>query len=122
MPLSDREQQILQDIERQLVEQDPKFARDVTAGTQAGTFRSIRAGLALFVVGLGVLLAFFFHPLVLIGVGAFLLMVSGATISYQNLKKAGADKVKDLRRQASLSGLVGRFEGRLRDIRKRDDN
>ena len=122
MPLSDREQQILQDIERQLAEQDPKFARDVTGGTQQSVFRNIRAGLALFVVGLGFLIAFFFHPLVLIGVGAFLLMVSGATIAYQNLKKAGAEKVKDLRQQASFSGLVGRFEDRLRDMRKRDDD
>ncbi|MCA1838963.1 MAG: DUF3040 domain-containing protein [Actinomycetota bacterium] len=123
MPLSDREQQILQDIERQLAEQDPKFARDVSsAGSDVRTLRNVRLGFGLFVIGLGLLITFFFHPLVFIGVGAFLAMVSGATLAYQNLKRAGAERVKDLKEQASISGIVGRFEDRLRDMRKRDEN
>lgn len=123
MPLSDREQQILQDIERQLAEQDPKFARGVTgASSDVRIFRNVRMGLALFTIGLGLLVTFFFHPLVIIGVASFIAMVAGATLAYQNLKKRGVEKVKDLKEQASISGLVGRFEDRLRDMRKRDDN
>jgi len=123
MTLSDREQQILQDIERSLYEQDPKFAQDVASSSLQGhLLRNIRRGLALFLAGFALLIGFFFWPLIPIGVVAFLLMLAAATYTYQNLKKAGAEQIKALKKQAPLAGLVDRFEARLRDMRNRGES
>ena len=54
MPLSDREQRILEEIEKNLYEEDPRFAR-ATRRTTPRFDRSKRARLGglLFVIGLG---------------------------------------------------------------------
>jgi len=120
--LSDRENQILQDIERDLYEQDPKFAQEVASTTlQSHLVRNIRRGVAMFLAGFAVLFGFFLWPSPLIGVLAFLLMLLAATYTYQNLRKAGVEQMKALRRQAPLTKLVGKFEERMREIRHRRD-
>ncbi|MGI8427606.1 MAG: DUF3040 domain-containing protein [Actinomycetota bacterium] len=123
MTLSDRENQILQDIEARLYEQDPKFAQEVASTTlQSHLVRNIRRGIAMFLAGLAVLFAFFLWPTPLIGVVAFLLMLMAATYTYQNLRKAGSEQMKTLRQQAPLTNLVGRLEERLRELRHRRDS
>jgi len=122
MPLSDREQQILQDIERRLYEQDPEFAREVGATTlESERTRPIRHGIILLVLGVFVLFAGFILPKLLIplGVLAFLLMVAGGTLTYQALKKAGAKQLQAFNKQASLRDVATRIEGRLRDMKRR---
>ncbi|MEX0791389.1 MAG: DUF3040 domain-containing protein [Actinomycetota bacterium] len=121
MPLSDREQQILQEIEDQLYEQDPEFARGVSATTlQVHLLRNVRRGIAAFVAGFGVLVFFFVKTELFIGVGAFLLMLAGAVYTYDNLRKIGSEQLRVLREQAPLSDIVTRLRGRIRDIGNRD--
>lgn len=123
MTLSEREQQILQDIERQLYEQDPKFAKGVASSTlQAHLLRNVRRGISMFVCGFVVLLVFFFKPLLPIGVAAFLLMLAAATYTYQSLRRAGAEQMKIVRKQARLPGIAGKLEERWRQIRQRKDS
>lgn len=122
MPLSDREQQILQEIERQLYEQDPRFARDVAATTlERHALRNIRRGVGLFALGFLVLLAFFFTESVPVGVAAFLLMLAGATFAYQSARRLGGEQLKALRRGMSLRKFFGPLEDRLRDFRRGDE-
>lgn len=123
MPLSERENQILKDIERRLYEQDPAFAKEVEeTSLPAHLARNIRRGVALFLAGFGILVFFFIRPIPIIGVVAFLLMLGAATFTFQNLKKAGAAQVRAIREQAPFTKLMGRVEQRLREIRNRKED
>ena len=54
MPLSEHEQKILEEIERQLYEQDPKFARNVASKAAKGhSARNLRRGIGLFLLSSG---------------------------------------------------------------------
>lgn len=57
MPLSEHEQRILDEIERRLAAEDPKFARSATLATPRGhAIKRIKRASFLFLVGLGLLL------------------------------------------------------------------
>lgn len=123
MPLSDREERILQEIERRLYEQDPKFARGV-AGTTLHSYalRNVRRGVALFVLGFVTLIAFFFRPAVPVGVAAFLMMLGGATFAYHNARRAGAEQLKALRDRTFVARFLGRLEEKMKGHRRRDES
>jgi len=58
MPLSEHEQRILDEIERRLAAEDPKFARSTAVATPRGVgLKRIKRGVGGFVLGLGVLIA-----------------------------------------------------------------
>lgn len=120
MPLSDRENQILQDIERQLFEQDPKFADQVGGqNLRAESVRNIKRGLAVFLAGFGLLVAFFLTVMMLVGVVAFLVMVVGATYAFQNIRRLSASQKANT--VSTDVGLMSRVEHRIRDMRRRDE-
>jgi hypothetical protein len=121
MPLSDREQQILQEIEDQLYEQDPEFARGVSATTlQVHLLRNVRRGIAAFLLGFAVLVVFFVQTKLLIGITAFLLMLAGAVYTYDNLRKIGTEQLRVLREQAPLNDFMSRLRSRIRDMGNRE--
>lgn len=124
MPLSDHEQKILEEIERQFYEQDPKFARGVATGTLHRSLRrNFRRGVALFVVGVFFLFAFFVFRNVLVGVAAFLIMLAGFTIAFQNLKKIGLERAETgggkVGPPRPFSKIFGSLEDRLKEMRRR---
>ena len=80
MPLSDREQKILEEIEKNLHDEDPRFARGVRSPRTSHT-GNIRNGVLLFLVGLGLLIAFFVSGMLLVGVLAFGAMVGGIVLA-----------------------------------------
>ena len=83
MPLSEHEQRILQDIERRLAAEDPKFARDVAAATPHGqAVRRIKQFVLGFVAWFGLLVAGLAVPdlLVWFGVAAFVVMLSSVVL------------------------------------------
>ena len=104
MPLSEHEQRLLEQIERALVDDDPKFASTVRTGDRRQKARrKIQIGIGLAVVGLAVVLGGAVLPQVLVGVvvlviGAlkfwplgvlgFLLMLGGAVLGILNYKAA----------------------------------
>lgn len=126
MPLSDYEQRILEEIERQFYQQDPKFARGVATGTLDRKLRrNLRRGVALLVIGALVLFTFFLQPVVFVGVAAFLMMLVGFTIAYQNLRKLGLEQAGQEgspQSPRSIQRMIGGFEQRLRDMRRRRDS
>ena len=75
VPLSEREQEILAEIEKRLSEDDPRLARQVSR-------RALRAktGLFVFLAGFALLIGFFFSGSVLVGVAAFAAMVVGIVL------------------------------------------
>lgn len=87
MPLSEEEQRILHEIERQLLEQDPAFVRQVssvTAGRHAA--RNCKLAVVGFVVGLVFMLATFAVSVVL-GAAGFALMFLSAVAFERNVRR-----------------------------------
>ena len=88
MPLSEHEQRLLEQIERALVDDDPKFASTVRTGDRRQKARrKLQLGIGLVVVGLAVMVigVLKFWP---VGVLGFLLMFGGAVLGILNYKIA----------------------------------
>ncbi|MCA1781593.1 MAG: DUF3040 domain-containing protein [Dermatophilaceae bacterium] len=87
MPLSDREQQLLKQMERALIEEDPRFATSMRGGPrQARNRRRLAIGIGGVLVGLGVILFGVTTKLVVVGAIGFALM-AGAVIYAMTDKK-----------------------------------
>lgn len=108
MPLSDKEQQILEEIERNLYEQDPAFARRTRLTLETHAVRNTWLGAGVFLLGFFVLVAFFVTELVPVGAVAFLTMLAGALITYKSLRRLGAEQLKSMKQSGGLQRL---FEG-----------
>jgi hypothetical protein len=88
VPLSEHEQRLLEQIERALVDDDPKFASTVRTGDRRQKARrKLQVGVGLVFVGLVVMVigAVKFWPL---GVLGFLVMFGGAVLGILNYKAA----------------------------------
>jgi hypothetical protein len=100
MPLSDREQQILSDIEARLRQEDPKFARAVgTTTISSQSRRQVKLAAIGFV--LGFLLLFGIVAGIWWGIAGFVLMLASAVYGGNMLKRLGSDS-------------TGRLGGQLR--------
>jgi hypothetical protein len=87
MPLNEHEQRILEEIERQFYEEDPKLAETVAKTTLASLYRrSLRFSLVGFSVGLVVMLAFFTVSTAL-AMGGFLVMLVSVGWIANNLRR-----------------------------------
>jgi len=103
MPLDDREQRILEEIERQFYEEDPKLAESVrTANLASTSTRNLKWAILAVAVGLGLMLGFFTR-LTLVALGGFVVMVLSV-----------AWIVAILRRRAGMSLGSGNLLGKLR--------
>ena len=88
MPLSEHEQRLLDQIERQLYAEDPKFASAVRAhDLKSHLSRRIKRYAALVVLGLAGLLAGVFVHNVILGVAGFLVMLAGALVVVRSLQR-----------------------------------
>ena len=83
MPLSEHEQQLLAQLEKQLHEEDPRFASSMHTEAAQGraSMRNVVLGVVLAVVGLGVLLAGVATQLIVLGVVGFVVMAGGAYVA-----------------------------------------
>jgi hypothetical protein len=110
MPLNEREERILEEIERNLYAEDPKLAQTV-AKTSLGarTRRRQRLAVVGFVAGLIIMLGTFTRMGYLAGAGFILMVVSGATIVIGYRARAEARSG-----QASILGWVDDIRQRLR--------
>jgi hypothetical protein len=89
VPLSEHEQRLLEQIERALVDDDPKFASSVRTGDRRlKARRRIQLGILLVVVGLAVLVLGPVTHNVLVGVLGSLVMLGGAWLGVLNYKTA----------------------------------
>lgn len=113
MPLSDREQQILSDIEARLRDEDPKFAKAVGTTTVS---KHVRRQIKLAIAGL--ILGFLLLLLLIVdfwfAVGGFALMLTSAVYGGTQMKRLGADQNNHLGGQ-----LRGGFDRYMSDKRDR---
>ena len=87
MPLSEEELRLLEQMERALVEEDPKLANTLRGTTlrQAARRRALLAGF-VFAVGIAVLMGGAISGLWQIGIVGFVIMLGSATIGLSALK------------------------------------
>ena len=90
MPLSEHEQRLLEQIERALVDDDPKFASSVRTGDRRlKARRKLQLGIALVVVGLAVMVVGgAVAQNIPVGVLGSLIMFGGAALAVLNYKAA----------------------------------
>jgi hypothetical protein len=90
VPLSEHEQRLLEQMERALYAEDPKFATSMrNPRTLQGGKRRIALGVVAFMAGIGLLVAGVATQTVLIGVGGFLAMLGGIWLVVSALRPSG---------------------------------
>ncbi len=117
MPLSEHEQRLLEQIERALVDDDPKFASSVRTGDRRlKARRKMQLGAALVVVGMAVLVGGAVARSVPLGVLGFLVAFGGVVLGVLNYKAATgvveAGSAPTGSRGPSTPGRSGRGGGR----------
>ena len=87
MPLSEEELRLLEQMERALVEEDPKFASTLrgTSLRRSARRRAILAGV-VFVAGVTILMAGAISQTPLIGIAGFVVMLGSATVALTALR------------------------------------
>ncbi len=126
MPLSEDEERILKDIEREFYENDPAFAREVGETTlYRHAWRNIKLSLVGFVAGLG-LLVFALSTSYLLAFGGFLVMLACALVIERNARKmgrAGLETVtKRMRAGSGLREVLGSSSEKMRERFKREED
>lgn len=116
MPLSEHEQRLLEQIERALVDDDPKFASSVRTGDRRlKARRKLQLGALLVLVGLAVLVGGAVAESVPLGVLGFLVAFGGAALGVLHYRAAtGAVEVTDAPAGPRGSTAAGRGGGRSR--------
>lgn len=90
MPLSEHEQRLLDQIERQLYAEDPKFAAAVRShDVKSHLTRRIKRYAALLVLGVAALVTGAVLPNVVIGVAGFLVMLVAGLVIARTLQRLG---------------------------------
>ena len=94
MPLSDREQQLLEQMERALIEEDPKFATSMRGGPgTARNRRRLAVGVGGVLVGLATILLGVTIQQVIVGAVGFAIMVGAVVYAMtgKSMTKGGAN-------------------------------
>ncbi len=130
MPLSDHEQRLLEQIERALYAEDPKFASTVSStDLRTHARRRVRRAVVLLILGLGGMLAGVVTSTIPLGVAGFCLMLFALVYAASQYKKiggrpdlrvAGSEKPTTTRRgKQRRTPLLQRMEERFK--RRFDD-
>lgn len=114
MPLSEHEQQILEEIERRLAEEDPRLVEAVSrTSLYTHLARRIRWSSLAFMGGFVMLMLF---PVSLgIAIAGFGVMLLSALLIYRYLKQLGKDQVRAMQQSGrfSIATLLARLTGRM---------
>lgn len=90
MPLSDNEQRLLEQMERALYAEDPKFASTMRgASRRSGSFSRLAVGITAITAGLVVLVLGVASGEVLIGLLGFILMLGGTAYALSSRRRSG---------------------------------
>ena len=124
MPLSEEEQRILHEIERNFYEHDPDFAARVRRETvyrHAG--RNCKWSALAFLGGLAILVVWFSTSLLLGLLGFFIMLFSAIYFerNLRNMGRAGWQQVSKTVRAHGLGETLGDTQRRLRERFKRGD-
>jgi hypothetical protein len=118
MPLSEHEQKILEDIERSLQKEDPRFAQQVTRHSLFSLLSTrIRIGVLMFIAGFVMLMLFMIS--LWVALAGFGVMLFSALFIYQQLRRLGTERMS-AQGKGSMSEILGRFGQRFRGERRDD--
>lgn len=90
MPLSEHEQRLLEQMEKALYAEDPKFATSLRSNSAVANRSRAALGVLGVLGGLGVILIGMALPMAIVGVVGFVLMLSGAVLVYFAFTRGGA--------------------------------
>ncbi|HEY2700405.1 MAG TPA: DUF3040 domain-containing protein [Pseudonocardiaceae bacterium] len=124
MPLSEHEQNLLDQIERALYAEDPKFASTVRGARLRPSRRRRIQGISLFVLGVALLVCGMLVPLKVfdipvVSVVGFLMMFFGAVLTLAAMRQGNAAQEKGTDERGggatqNRSGFTQRMEERFR--------
>ena len=119
MPLSEEELRLLEQMERALVEEDPKFASTLrgTSLRSMARRRAIVAGLC-FVVGVAVMMTGVVAQEMVVGIVGFLVMLASATVGLSALRGQRAAPAAAAEEPQPTSGFKVIQGGRARKPRR----
>lgn len=111
MPLSEEELRLLEQMERALVEEDPKFASTLrgTSLRRAARRRAMIAGVA-FVIGIVVLMTGAVTRVIPVGIVGFVIMLVSATVALTAIRGQQAVAASGEQGRSTVQGLKV-FEG-----------
>jgi len=115
MPLSEHEQRILDEIERRLIEEDPRLVESVSrTSLTAHLLRRIRWSLFAFVLGFAMLMLFAIS--LAAAVAGFAVMLASTLLIYHYLKQMGRDQLRQIERggRLSVTAALARMAERFR--------
>ncbi len=121
MPLSDEELRLLEQMERALVEEDPKLASTLrgTSLRRSARRRAIVAGL-VFAIGIAVLMTGAITQLWPVGVVGFVIMLGSATVALGSIRGQQASAEPQTTDHSSgFTVIEGGRAGRTRRLRSR---
>ncbi len=125
MPLSEDEERILKDIEREFYENDPAFAREVGETTlYRHAWRNIKLSLVGFVAGLAALVLTL-STSYLLAFGGFLVMLACALVIERNARKMGKAGLESVTKRLNggngLREYLGNSSEKMRQRFRRED-
>lgn len=119
MPLSERERRILEEIEKNLLEEDPSFAGGLRRRVPAAA-SSRKVAVGLLALGFALLIGFFVTRNILIGVAAFGTMVAGITLVAASIARGSDGEGKSSSGAADAARRAfARWDEQARKRRKR---
>ena len=123
MPLSEEELRLLEQMERALVEEDPKFASALRGTTmrRSARRRAVLAGVS-FAVGIIVLMTGAITEWWYVGIVGFLIMLASATVGVTSLRthqtNPSADPRATSREAHGFTVIDGGRSGRMSNLRR----
>jgi Protein of unknown function (DUF3040) len=131
VPLSEHEQRLLEQMERALMAEDPKFATSLRHGSSGSDRRRVVIGVIGALLGIGLMLWGVSASLVPLGVLGFLVMLGAVFLVIAGIRsgpKSGAAETAGANPKAQKpkpakgqSGFMARFEQRWQDRNRRDE-
>jgi hypothetical protein len=135
VPLSDHEQRLLEQMERALYAEDPKFADSLRKSRRADMDRrGVLLGVVGVVLGLVLLVGGVATQITIVGLAGFVLMLGGAFVGYRSASRAApqessapaasasapsATRARKTSKSQSGSGFMGRMEQRWQQRKER---
>ncbi|NUL44856.1 DUF3040 domain-containing protein [Cellulosimicrobium funkei] len=121
MPLSEREQKLLEQLEQQLNAEDPHFATSMSeAGTSRFSTTRLVAGAVTAAVGLGALLWGVSQQFIWLGIIGFIVMAAGVYVATSRSRQPTGERGHDSAAAKKNSPFMANLEQRWEERRNQE--